>query len=124
MGDRLPNALLFVAVRSSCWYETRPEITAAMTSYIDLHRHAAVRSALAANTGVALRVMVAHAICGSPLWGVRVQDQRSRNEAISRHRLTRSAAAWRRLPPPAVRHGWRNRRFRLILTPLPLRRRR
>jgi ParB family transcriptional regulator, chromosome partitioning protein len=63
--------------------QTRPEITAAMTSYIDLHRHAAVRSALAANTGVALRVMVAHAICGSPLWGVRVQDQRSRNEAIT-----------------------------------------
>jgi ParB family chromosome partitioning protein len=62
---------------------TRPEITAAMTSYIDLHRHAAVRSALAANTGVALRVMVAHAICGSPLWGVRVQDQRSRNESIT-----------------------------------------
>lgn len=62
---------------------TRPEITAAMTSYVDLHRHAAVRSALAANTGVALRVMVAHAICGSPLWGVRVQDQRSRNEAIT-----------------------------------------
>lgn len=62
---------------------TRPEITAAMTSYIDLHRQAAVRSALAANTGVALRVMVAHAICGSPLWGVRVQDQRSRNEAIT-----------------------------------------
>ena len=62
---------------------TRPEITAAMTSYIDLHRHAAVRSALAANTGVALRVMVAHASCGSPLWGVRVQNQRSRNEAIT-----------------------------------------
>nr|WP_315457103.1 ParB/RepB/Spo0J family partition protein [uncultured Sphingorhabdus sp.] len=62
---------------------TRPEITAAMTSYIDLHRHAAVRSALAANSGVALRVMVAQAICGSPLWGVRVQDQRSRNEAIT-----------------------------------------
>lgn len=61
----------------------RPEITGAMTSYIDLHRHAAVRSALAANSGVALRVMVAHAICGSPLWGVRVQDQRSRNEAIT-----------------------------------------
>lgn len=61
----------------------RPEMTGAMTSYIDLHRHAAVRSALAANSGVALRVMVAHAICGSPLWGVRVQDQRSRNEAIT-----------------------------------------
>jgi ParB family transcriptional regulator, chromosome partitioning protein len=62
---------------------TRPEITAAMTSYIDLHRHAAVRSALAANTGVALRVMVAHAICGSPLWRVDVQSQRSRNDAVT-----------------------------------------
>lgn len=61
----------------------RPEITSAMTGYIDLHRHAAVRSALAANSGVALRVMVAHAICGSPLWSVRVQDQRSRNEAVT-----------------------------------------
>jgi ParB family transcriptional regulator, chromosome partitioning protein len=62
---------------------SRPEITTAMTSYVDLHRHAAVRSALAANTGVALRVMVAHAICGSPLWRVDVQNQRSRNDAIT-----------------------------------------
>ena len=61
----------------------RPEITSAMTSYIDLHRHAAVRSALATQPSLALRVMVAHAICGSPLWRVRVQDQRSRNAAIT-----------------------------------------
>ena len=61
----------------------RPEITAAMNQYGDLHRHAAVRTALAADSGTALRVMVAHAICGSPLWGVRVQDQRSRTEAIT-----------------------------------------
>jgi ParB family transcriptional regulator, chromosome partitioning protein len=61
----------------------RPEITSAMTSYIDLHRHAAVRSALATQPSLALRVMVAHAICGSPLWGVRVQDQRSRNAAVT-----------------------------------------
>jgi ParB family chromosome partitioning protein len=27
--------------------------------------------------------MVAHAICGSPFVGVKVQDQRSRNEAIT-----------------------------------------
>jgi ParB family transcriptional regulator, chromosome partitioning protein len=60
----------------------RPEITAAMTTYVDLHRHAAVRSALATKPHVALRVMVAHAICGSPLWGVKAQDQRSRNVAI------------------------------------------
>jgi ParB family transcriptional regulator, chromosome partitioning protein len=60
----------------------RPEITAAMTTYVDLHRHAAVRSALATKPHVALRVMVAHAICGSPLWSVKVQDQRSRNVAV------------------------------------------
>jgi ParB family transcriptional regulator, chromosome partitioning protein len=62
---------------------TRPEITSAMTSYIDLHRHAAVRSALATQPSLALRVMVAHAICGSPLWRVEAQDQRSRNAAIT-----------------------------------------
>jgi ParB family transcriptional regulator, chromosome partitioning protein len=61
----------------------RPEITSAMTSYIDLHRHAAARSALAIQPSLALRVMVAHAICGSPLWRVEVQDQRSRNAAIT-----------------------------------------
>ena len=61
----------------------RPEVTAAMAEYVDLHRHAAVRCALAASPGVALRVMVAHAICGSPLWRVAVQDQRSRNDGIT-----------------------------------------
>jgi ParB family transcriptional regulator, chromosome partitioning protein len=61
---------------------SRPEITAAMTTYVDLHRHAAVRSAVATKPHVALRVMVAHAICGSPLWRVEVQDQRSRNQAV------------------------------------------
>ena len=61
----------------------RPEITSTMTTYIDLHRHAAVRSALATQPSLALRVMVAHAICGSPLWRVEVQSQRSRNDAIT-----------------------------------------
>lgn len=61
----------------------RPEITGPMNEYIDLHRHAAVRCELAANSYVALRVMVAHAICGSPLWAVKVQDQRSRKDAIT-----------------------------------------
>lgn len=61
----------------------RPELTSALTIYVDLHRHAALRSELALNPGLALRVMVAHAICGSPLWTVRVQDQRSRVEAIT-----------------------------------------
>ena len=61
----------------------RPELTSALTAYVDLHRHAAVRTELAARPHVALCVMVAHAICGSPLWGVKVQEQHSRNDAIN-----------------------------------------
>lgn len=61
----------------------RPELTSTMASYVDLHRHAAVRCELAANPAVALRVMVAHAIAGSPLWQVAVQSQRTRNEAVT-----------------------------------------
>ena len=61
----------------------RPEITSAMTAYVDLHRHAAVRNELASHPHIALRVMVAHAICGSRLWSVEVQEQRNRNEAIT-----------------------------------------
>lgn len=61
----------------------RPELTSTLTAYVDLHRHAAVRTELAAHPSVALRVMVAHAIMGSPLWRVEVQSQRNRNEAVT-----------------------------------------
>ena len=61
----------------------RAEITSAMTAYVDLHRHAAVRNELASHPHIALRVMVAQAICGSPLWRVEVQGQRSRNESVT-----------------------------------------
>lgn len=61
----------------------RPELTSTLGAYVDLHRHAAVRAELAAQCGVALRVMVAHAICGSQLWTVKVAEQRNRNTAIT-----------------------------------------
>jgi ParB family transcriptional regulator, chromosome partitioning protein len=61
----------------------RPELTSTLTAYVDLHRHAAVRCELASHPSIALRVMVAHAIVGSPLWKVEAQSQRSRNEAIT-----------------------------------------
>lgn len=60
----------------------RPEVTSTMQTYIDLHRHAAVRAALASRPEVALRLLVAHAIIGSPLWSVRVEPQTARNEAV------------------------------------------
>jgi ParB family chromosome partitioning protein len=59
----------------------RPEVTSALGTYIDLHRHAAARAALTAQPGVALRLMVAHAIAGSPLWSVRVEPQSARDDA-------------------------------------------
>src|SRR5690606_30995509 len=60
----------------------RPEITGTMQTYIDLHRHAAVRAALLGHPKVALRLMVAHAIAGSHLWNVRAEPQASRNDMV------------------------------------------
>lgn len=61
----------------------RPELTSTLTGYVDLHRHAAVRAELASHPSVALRVMVAHAIAGSPLWSVKLADQHTRNDAVN-----------------------------------------
>ncbi|PJI88468.1 chromosome partitioning protein ParB [Sphingomonas koreensis] len=61
----------------------RPEISALLQNYIDLHRHAAVRADLASQPSLALRLMVAHAIAGSPLWNVRIDARRAQNDAIS-----------------------------------------
>lgn len=61
----------------------RPEVSHALGNYIDLHRHAAVRAYLLPVPGIALRMMVAHAIVGSPLWRVDVEKQRAASEAIA-----------------------------------------
>ena len=53
------------------------EASAALQSYIDLHRHLAVRAALLDKPGVALRLLAAHALCGSRLWKVMPEPQRS-----------------------------------------------
>jgi len=63
--------------------DQRSETTGPMQTYIDLHRHAAARAKLTDHPAVALRLMVAHVIAGSPLWNVRVEDQHVRNEAIA-----------------------------------------
>ncbi|AZO18885.1 ParB/RepB/Spo0J family partition protein [Mesorhizobium sp. M2A.F.Ca.ET.043.05.1.1] len=62
---------------------SRPELSGPMQNYVDLHRHAAVRTALLDHPGVALRLMVAHAIVGSSLWTVRVEPQRAANETVA-----------------------------------------
>ena len=61
----------------------RGEVTGPMATYIDLHRHAAVRATLTDHTHVALRLMVAHAVIGSPLWTIRTEAQATRNDTIS-----------------------------------------
>ncbi|UIJ47130.1 ParB/RepB/Spo0J family partition protein [Sphingomonas cannabina] len=61
----------------------RPEITGTGNDYVDLHRHAAVRAKLADEPGVALRVAVAHMIAGSPLWNVKVEQQRCGSDAVT-----------------------------------------
>jgi len=60
----------------------RPELTSTMNTYIDLHRHAAVRADMVAHPGVALRLMVAHAIQQSPLFRVTPEPQTTRNEDV------------------------------------------
>ncbi|MBG6119453.1 ParB/RepB/Spo0J family partition protein [Sphingobium sp. JAI105] len=51
----------------------RPEVSVPIQNYIDLHRHAAVRASLVSQPSTALRLMVAHAIVGSPLWRIDVE---------------------------------------------------
>ncbi|ROT95384.1 ParB/RepB/Spo0J family partition protein [Altererythrobacter sp. FM1] len=63
--------------------DQRSETTGPLQTYIDLHRHAAARAMLTDHPAIALRLMVAHVIAGSPLWNVRVEDQHVRNEAIA-----------------------------------------
>ncbi|MBU0933649.1 MAG: ParB/RepB/Spo0J family partition protein [Alphaproteobacteria bacterium] len=61
----------------------RPEISAPIQNYVDLHRHAAVRASLLSQPAMAVRLMLAHAIVGSPLWRVDVEKQRASSDAIA-----------------------------------------
>lgn len=61
----------------------KPEVTATLQSYIDLHRHAAVRARLIDHPGVALRLMVAHAIGGSHLVRLTAEPQRGASDKVT-----------------------------------------
>ena len=60
--------------------DVRPELTNPAQNYIELHRHAAVRQAILGHPGVALRMMVAHAIGGSALWRAEADPQSARKD--------------------------------------------
>jgi ParB family transcriptional regulator, chromosome partitioning protein len=61
----------------------RSELTAALQSYVDLHRHGAVRLALLDHPGAALRLMVAHVIGGSGLWQVKADPRQAKSREIA-----------------------------------------
>jgi ParB family chromosome partitioning protein len=62
---------------------SRPEVSSSMQTYIDLHRHAAVRATLTDHPGAALRLMVAHVVAGSHLFRVQPDPQRSGSDIIA-----------------------------------------
>ncbi|NRA88359.1 MAG: ParB/RepB/Spo0J family partition protein, partial [Rhizobiales bacterium] len=55
----------------------KPELTKAAQNYVALHRHNAVRVSMFSRPNVALRLMVAHAICGAFHWKVNPNPQRA-----------------------------------------------
>jgi ParB family chromosome partitioning protein len=61
----------------------RPELTAPLQNYVDLHRHAVVRSKVAGKPMLALRLALAHATAGSGLWNIRIEPQRALTDAIA-----------------------------------------
>ncbi|XWN32106.1 MAG: ParB/RepB/Spo0J family partition protein [Devosia sp.] len=71
----------------------KPEITKAMQTYLDLHRHAAVRNAVRKDSGMVLRLMVAHLLAGSSLWRVDSDPQRADSEATVASLTCNSAEA-------------------------------
>ncbi|MBK8198173.1 MAG: ParB/RepB/Spo0J family partition protein [Acidobacteria bacterium] len=60
---------------------TRPEMSGPMADYIGLHRHAAAQASLIRSPAIALRLMAAHALCGSTLWNVRPHNPGAVKEA-------------------------------------------
>jgi len=60
----------------------RAELTSTLTTYCDLHRHAAVRAVLADAPATALRLMVAHVIVGSSLWRVQIEPHATNSDAV------------------------------------------
>ncbi|MEX0343337.1 MAG: hypothetical protein AB3N20_00330 [Rhizobiaceae bacterium] len=61
----------------------KPEITKAMQTYLELHRHTLVRADLLKYPAIAMRLAVAHMIAGSGLWTIRPEPQRAPKPEIA-----------------------------------------
>jgi ParB family chromosome partitioning protein len=81
-----------------------------------------VAQAHAAEKGKTIKGVINDYLTGEQ-WPRQARSLGAALDGVPAHRLTPSAAGWRRLPLPTVRHGWRNRKSRLTPTPPPLRRR-
>ncbi|WP_425409321.1 ParB/RepB/Spo0J family partition protein [Hyphococcus sp.] len=61
----------------------RPELSAPMQNYVDLHRHAALRAAMLGHPGAALRMLAAHLIAGAPNIRAEPDKLQTRKEATA-----------------------------------------
>ncbi|MEK7457717.1 MAG: chromosome partitioning protein ParB [Pseudomonadota bacterium] len=77
----------------------RPEMSASLAAYVDLHRHAAVRVELLERPQIALRLMLAHVMAGAPFWHVHADPATPRRadtaEALAAAPAMRELAARR-----------------------------
>ena len=62
--------------------DIKPEMSGPLAQYIGQHRHGAARATLLGHPGIALRLMVAHAMVGSAQWTVRRHEFIARKEDI------------------------------------------
>ncbi|MEH6695609.1 MAG: hypothetical protein V7675_11215 [Hyphomonas sp.] len=83
--------------------DTKPEMSGPLAQYIALHRHGAARATLLGHPGIALRLMVAHAMVGSALWNVRRHEYLARKEEIQASVEASRAAAEMRAAGDHVR---------------------
>ncbi len=61
----------------------KPECSAPLENYIDLHRHAAARAMLLKHQGIALRLLAAHLMVGAPNIRAAADPQRTRKEGTA-----------------------------------------
>ncbi len=72
--------------------KSTPELTKAASRYCQLHHHNAVRNELLKAPAIALRLMIAHAICCSGNWETSPETQRANNNDAIRKSLKDSKA--------------------------------
>lgn len=72
------------AIGQSDGKPVRGELTSTLATYIDLHRHAAVRAKLLDHPQMALRLLTAHIVAGSHLVAVHPDPQTARDKATAK----------------------------------------